>query len=463
MALAAGSTESRGSVEMDFPHIDKTEQTYTSWTLDLIHLEIRMHHPVIEALTREIRECPDAETNGVLLGRKEAGVPDVIWIDGFEQLKAAPETWPADTVGFYRGTASPAGFPDSEGPPEGLFLAILPDQLGALTGQFFQAAGEGPSPQLAGPAFPFLIPSNRQEEIAADVRPVSHGRPRRLIPDFDPAQPLAAAPARGILTPRREILSGDEDSDDEDREPHEGRVLRKAAPFLVALALVGGAVWLLPRLISPTTPNAPARVSDAHRPLGLSVDPSSSTWRISWNRDAAMLQGAQIVRLFIHDFSAPESPGQSGIDLSGSDLESGMYPYTPGEHPGGVDLAFRLEATGRDGVVSAETYRLVEKSPSPPGISSVQTPTRVTHRVAPVIASGIRPRIRGKVPIDIRVQIDSKGNVTRATPASRAKNSLERYLARSAVQAAKQWRFEPARRDGKAIAGTQTLHFVFEQ
>ena len=40
-------------------------------------------------------------------------------------------------------------------------------------------------------------------------------------------------------------------------------------------------------------------------------------------------------------------------------------------------------------------------------------------------------------------------------------DGLEEYLAGRALQAAKLWRFEPAREHGKPVVGTQTIHFVF--
>jgi hypothetical protein len=46
---------------------------------------------------------------------------------------------------------------------------------------------------------------------------------------------------------------------------------------------------------------------------------------------------------------------------------------------------------------------------------------------------------------------------------SRTHKGLESELTTSAVVAARAWRFDPALKDGKAVTGTQTLHFVFER
>ena len=80
-----------------------------------------------------------------------------------------------------------------------------------------------------------------------------------------------------------------------------------------------------------------------------------------------------------------------------------------------------------------------------------------------MIAAGIRPRIKGTIPIDVRVQIDARGRVVSATPVTKQHSGLNEYLASRAVQAARLWRFEPARENGKAVAGTQIIHFVFEK
>jgi outer membrane biosynthesis protein TonB len=95
-------------------------------------------------------------------------------------------------------------------------------------------------------------------------------------------------------------------------------------------------------------------------------------------------------------------------------------------------------------------------------------PARITqpkpiYKAPPVIAAGIRSRIKSTIAIDVRVQIDARGRVVSAAPVTSQHTGLDKYLAGRAVQAAKLWRFEPARENGKAVAGTQILHFVFDK
>jgi TonB family protein len=445
-----GPAESADPVEIDLEkHADLR---FSSWKMDKPDCEIRMAGSVIERISREALAAADSEINGALTGRREPGTSEVIWIEGHVALKTAPETWPRDTVAFYRATSSSAGFTDSEGLPDRPYLEVHWGAEGTPQGQFYFPAGT--AHEAAGPSFPFTTP---------------HAKPRRLVPDFEQA-----------ATPRKEILLPPRPTSSVDTEPLPGSRRGWLWPFIAALVLIGGAVWALPRFLSSDKPTG--GVADSVRlPLGLSVDPSGPAWRISWNRDAAMLNGAQRVRLFIRDYSGGGE--QNGIDLTGPDLEGGMYAYTPAVRSGPVDVAFRMEAVTRDGTVSAETYRLMRTAASSlaapsstapgtaaPGTSGTtaeaqvpQVGPKVLRRVPPVIPASIRPRIRGKIPIDVKVEIDRRGAVTSAESITKTRSGVETLLARSAVRAAKQWRFEPAKRDGKAVAGTQTVHFVFEQ
>ena len=442
---------------------DPVDTGYSSWRLDGFPLEIRIHPEVIDAIAKDILECPDGEVDGALRGRREAGDSEILWIEGHKRLEAAAEA-PEDAIGFYRGTASKDGFPDADGPPDSLLMAVHPDASGGLAAHFFVPGASG-NPEPAEPAFPFV---HRTQNKA-----------RRLVPDFDHAaepgrSPAAASIRDFILQPRAVPLKTEQNEDEE--EPETGRwaglasLLRRFWPLLAALALTGAAVWLLPRLLSRQAV-APAEASGtaAVRPLGLFVDPASPNWRISWNRDASVLQRAAMVRLFIHD-----GEEQNGVDLTSGDLSSGMYEYKP--H--GNDVTFRLEATGAPetagapGRVSAESFRLVRTAAEPAATpsagkaaasASATTPPLAVHRVAPVVAASLRPRIRGKILVDIRVQIDTRGRVTSAVPGSRPRKGIETELTGSAVRASRAWRFDPATSGGKAVAGTQTLHFVFEK
>jgi hypothetical protein len=81
----------------------------------------------------------------------------------------------------------------------------------------------------------------------------------------------------------------------------------------------------------------------------------------------------------------------------------------------------------------------------------------VLSRVAPVVPASIRPRIRGTVPVDIRVKIDDEGRVVSAVPVTRPHAGIDSFLAERAVAAARQWRFE------RNAPGAEIIHFTFKR
>ena len=86
----------------------------------------------------------------------------------------------------------------------------------------------------------------------------------------------------------------------------------------------------------------------------------------------------------------------------------------------------------------------------------------VLSRVTPDVPEGIRPRITSPLAVDVKVSIDREGRVTRAG-AVQHEDGLVDFLGNRAVAAARQWTFTPARRRGKPVESTRTIHFVFEQ
>jgi hypothetical protein len=304
---------------------------------------------------------------------------------------------------------------------------------------------------------------------------------RRLVPDFAPLEEQRRQ-ARAFMSENLAAQARPTPAlpKDEPRPSSGGALLRQWWPLLAAILLVVGAVWLLlPRTARRETPAvrvAPETASTEPgtpvRPLGLYVDPSGQTWRISWNPGATAFRGARSVELFVRD-----GEDQNRIPLTQQDLQTGTYQYAAK----GQDVTFRLEVTDTGGHLSAESFRLLKVAPAaepekpveaverssadaPQPVSSRNSARpRATHKVPPVVPAGIRPRIRAPIPIDIRVRVDSHGRVTEATPVSKQHTGLETYLVGRAVSAARQWRFEPAREGGKAVPGTETIHFVFER
>jgi hypothetical protein len=339
-----------------------------------------------------------------------------------------------------------------------------------------------------------LAPKDETEQpvvLGSEATSLPLEQPRRLVPDFvfAPVEPspslygLGGNPGLGISPPDQRQLPEELTAEFGTRDR-----LKKWLPLLAALVLVGGIFGFLlkPGGHGQSNP-APAQTAEAGRPLGLYVDPAAGqTWRVLWNPNATALHDARGVRLFVREKDDGRADDQSGddqnpIDLSARDLASGSYEY----RPMGNDVTFRLEVIDQAGRVSAESFRLMRaaspvtaSAPSPPpplgsGANTMLSPTaggagrfiqpRAIYRAPPVVASGIRPRIKGTIPIDVRVHIDTRGRVISATPVTRQHSGLDEYLAGRAVQAARLWRFEPARENGKPVEGVLVIHFTFQK
>lgn len=477
---------------------DPIAAEYLTWESAGGSFAVHMHREAIDGLSRDVLENSaglPVEVGGLLLGHASRGERTTVWIERYHRLACRHSLGPhfilddedrrnlrqsaelsgdLSVVGMYRSHLRP-GFqlepPDFEltdryfKDPEDIFL-LIGTQAGELLAQFFlhdEAASGAVRP--ADPPFPFrgrvltqvlADPAERTERTAAaPPAPVPPPR-RRLVPDFDRTPEPATRPAREFFMESRPspslLLTPTEDL----TKPRDS-FLRRRGPLLAALLLVAGgmAFFVQQTFHHDATPPAAAPGAAAVRPLGLHVDTSGpGGWRISWSPTATALRGARSVKLFARD-----GDEQNLIELTPKDLQSGRYEY----RTSGQDVTFRLEVSDAEGKVSAESFRLL-KATEPPALPTVPVaapPTvarpKPTRRVAPVVPLSIRPRIKGRIPVDVRVKIDAQGRVNSATPLTRAHNGLETFLIGRAVEAARQWRYEPA------PPASEIIHFNFEK
>lgn len=87
------------------------------------------------------------------------------------------------------------------------------------------------------------------------------------------------------------------------------------------------------------------------------------------------------------------------------------------------------------------------------------TPLRKTK---PAIPANLRAVIDSMVSVNVKVMIDASGKVVSAAPMDTT-SAAEKLLAPEAVQAARLWRFEPARRNGLPVSSESMLRFDFER
>jgi Gram-negative bacterial TonB protein C-terminal len=486
--------------------MDPVEVKYLALDPDGSPVSIHMHRGAMDGLAQDIAEsiatpaigAPNREIGGLLLGRIVAGPRPAVWIERYHRIACEHRFGPQfilDTneikaleeaaagilaagelavVGLYRSHAR-SGFQLEESDfelirryfsdPSDLILLIKPQDERNISGQFLAwDAAQGAHPvgeEIKFREGPAIEPVLGAAAAKTESPVAAHEFQRRLVPDFLPS-PVEPAPSLYGLG--QSFLPEETTKEHETREP-----FKKWLPLVAALLLVGGIVWLLVQQSGhgPSNPAAPASAQPAQveRPLGLYVDPAGQNWRVLWNPNATALHDARNVQLFVRD-----KDDQNLIPLSERDRASGSYQY----RPTGNDVTFRLEVVDKAGRVSAESFRMqvvpsapvAAAAPAPPpapGTAARITPPKAIYKAPPVIAAGVRPRIKGTVPIDVRVQIDARGHVVSATPVAKQRSGLDEYLAGRAVQAARLWRFEPARENGKPVAGTQILHFVFER
>jgi hypothetical protein len=491
MALSLGQTGTADSVDAE----------YFNWESGDRRFMIHMHLDAIDGLARDLIEGIPAETGGVLLGQVGRGERPVVWIERYQRVdidfalnaegqaafekaaRRASEDGELTVVGYYRAHLRP-GFQLEDADlellgryftdPEDLVLLLRPEKNKAeILAQFMGRDAEPQSGfQVLGTPFPFRgrvlrpaeaedDPEERTGRTGSEPPPphagVHHGVHRRLVPDFQPA-PESPRPAREFFMEARPATAP---LPEPWESAHGWRFPGKWWPILAALLVVGvGGTIVLQQSSRHETTEV--------RPLGLYVDASGQSWRVSWNTSATGLPGSR-VKLFVRDGE------QNQIDLQPQNVQSGTYLYTAK----GSDVTFRLEVVDKSGHLSADSFRILERAPAPPPAAPTPAPVekpavaanadshftapKAIHRVPPVVPASLRPRIHGSIPLDVRVKIDAHGRVTSAVPVSKPHSGVESFLAARAVYAAKQWRFEPARQDGKAVPGMEIIHFVFDK
>jgi len=115
--------------------------------------------------------------------------------------------------------------------------------------------------------------------------------------------------------------------------------------------------------------------------------------------------------------------------------------------------------------VRAPQISAAPHAPPPAPAAPVKVPAAapvngpVVHRVLPDIPPKARDTIRGTVRTSVRVAADPSGNVTQATLDSRGPSQ---YFALLALEAARSWKFTPAKVEGRNVPSEWLLRFEFD-
>ncbi len=216
--------------------------------------------------------------------------------------------------------------------------------------------------------------------------------------------------------------------------------------------------------------------------LHLDARPVAGRLEVSWDANAPRALDATRGLLAVTDGDA-----HSEIALDPAQIRAGTYAYTPSHR----DVAMRLILYAKSLGVAGDAVR-VELANSPAAPAPVPTPTEADrtvspppppappaetaaavaaavppaplHKVQPRIPPGIRARISGQVVIPVEVEVSARGRVVRAVAETAEGDSVHRYLAEQAQEAARSWTFVPARtRKGAPVVASRTIQFVFTQ
>ncbi len=100
------------------------------------------------------------------------------------------------------------------------------------------------------------------------------------------------------------------------------------------------------------------------------------------------------------------------------------------------------------------------RSVSPETPATGMAKGEVLNRVVPDVPLGARNTIQGKIDVAIRVTVDPTGNVTDAQVVSRGPSA---YFARLALESARNWKFKPPQRNGRALQNSWLLRYEFRR
>jgi Gram-negative bacterial TonB protein C-terminal len=357
-------------------------------------------------------------------------LPGAVKTDGFtgqapERLVTPPEPPPA---------------PEHVAAPE---RVVAPETVAAA-----EPAPPGESKPKAVPSIRlFVRPARRQEQTAED------------------SWPMPAPAVRFIRRLMRAVHRQEQAAEDPPR-----RKPRLLLPLIGWIALCVAAVgvyelWTMARA---------ARWA----PLGLNAQMANGAIHLAWDQNLRTVRDASRGVLTIDEGTVSKH-----LALTPEQVRAGHYDY----QPAASDVLFRLELFGSGLQAAGDSLRLVaapsvaaampKEAPLPqPEVSAeraagrevpdpsgfiVAVPPEPLHEVHPEIPPGVRARIHDRVVVPVKVKVTAAGRVASATPANSG-DDVYQYLAARATQAARQWRFSPARaRNGKPIDASRIVNFVF--
>ncbi len=122
----------------------------------------------------------------------------------------------------------------------------------------------------------------------------------------------------------------------------------------------------------------------------------------------------------------------------------------------GGQLEPARKSTQRTDKEKGDTSAQSDVGPPAPTVGLV--PGKVVHQVLPDVPRNARNTIQGRVRVGVRVRVDPSGGVAGAKLDSPGPS---KYFAGLALKAARHWKFDPAKIDGKNVSSEWVLRFEF--
>lgn len=285
-----------------------------------------------------------------------------------------------------------------------------------------------------------LEPSRRAslKEIAALLNPAT--APPREIPMALPvAEPvIAPEPVKKSLSAQQVSLlprtltsamaqTREQTSAPPKRKSHIGMT---AAAVILVLA----AILVAPRMLN--------RFSQL-QPQAATVQPSIAPASDVLNPPPAAKNAPTTKNESAKPVSAPQTP-----DKTESRTVSGRDAVAPSELANGPAKGTNSKATDRSAAGSAKP------------VDDGRAPGAVLYQVVPDVSQRARATITGKVRINVKLQVDTGGNVVAANVEN---DDASKYFADQAAQVSKRWLFTPPEVDGHAVPSEWLLRFEFSQ
>ena len=118
----------------------------------------------------------------------------------------------------------------------------------------------------------------------------------------------------------------------------------------------------------------------------------------------------------------------------------------------------RTDDTKQGPPQTAPEQKPVQSDAGPAPATGLVVPGKVAHQVLPNVPRSARATVQGRVKVGVRVHVDPSGNVANVNLVSPGPS---KYFAGLALQAARRWKFEPAKVDDRNVPSEWILRFQF--